>query len=108
MTERKAPGVCRLIRFDGWDVRIYERVSYDTEGNPQYTYEPNLKRKETRGYFVRFVGNDTTHNYKKFRLAGPPDVPMIFSNPDEAFYAAIAAAWRWRVEVQRDYDTRIM
>lgn len=98
-----------MHQFDGWEVRIIEHVRYDDDGNPQYSYEPNMRRKETRGWFARFVGAYMSHQYKKFYLANSPDTPMIFFDPNEAFYAAIVSLWRWRVSMMKgEQNDRIM
>lgn len=108
MSERKQPDACKLVRFDGWEIRVVERTTYDAAHNPQYSYEPMLRRKQTRGWFERFVGRMMTGTNRRFSLAGSPDSPLIFVDPDEALYAAIVAAWRWRVSMQRHDDDRIM
>lgn len=101
MAERKQPDACKMFRFCGFQIRVIERVlDYDKEHQPVYGYEPMMKRKETTQTITLCVGVFMTANTGRYTAARMHDSPIVFADPNEAQYAAVAAIWRWIREIQ--------
>jgi len=100
IVERKKPSACNMIRFSGFEIRVFEHTTYHKDGTESYTYEPQMIRKSKLGskYHTRLVvGRNATALYQRYLASGSAavDGAMIFENPDIAQYAAIVATWRW-------------